>query len=540
MKLTIVGGGTSGWLSALFLKKHFAQAHITVLASSEIGILGAGEGTTGNFIPFMRKLDISIGDLIKNAKATFKNGIVFQNWNGQGTQDLFFHGFKERSDLMIEAQEKSQHSDVPLVYLQKIAQGDFLNDYSLAAHLSHQNQVMYISHDFAALRLNAAEVSRHVPEDSLLFEIIGSDALHFDARLLASYLQKVACSRGVEYIDDELIEVKCAENGDIRCLETKQGLNLETDFVFDCSGFRRLIIGKHYQSTWISYKNTLPVNRALPFFIPHDNKAIEPYTQAIAMRYGWMWKIPVQGRYGCGYVFDANQISDADAMQEIEQFLGHSVESPTVFNFEAGVYENPWINNAVSIGLSSGFLEPLEATSIMVQIGALNLFLKHQAGLMKRDVEAVSAFNLRMREINSNVLELIHLHYLTKRRDTPFWSEFAKTHKRPPLVAELEELSKRQIPPVSFFTQMSQNLGSSVFPLSSWYAVATGNHFFNPQLAHQMLDQNESADRINTLAHNLKARLKDYASRAMSHGDMIEVLLKNPNSRVRLVNQSLS
>jgi tryptophan halogenase len=226
MKLTIIGGGTSGWLSALFLKKHFPQANITVLASSEIGILGAGEGTTGNFIPFMRKLDISIGDLIKNAKATFKNGIAFQNWNGQGAQDVFFHGFNDRSDLSVEVEQKSIEGNIPLLFLQKIAQGDCLNDYSLTAYLSSRNKVKFAPRDPASPRLTREEMYTFDAEGPHLYELLGVQGLHFDARLLASYLQKVACSRGVQYIDDELIELGCSENGNISSLKTKQGLNL--------------------------------------------------------------------------------------------------------------------------------------------------------------------------------------------------------------------------------------------------------------------------------------------------------------------------
>jgi tryptophan halogenase len=342
MKYVIVGGGTAGWLTALYINKHFPNDQITVVASSEIGILGAGEGTTPPFIDFLREVDISEKDLYNNCKATIKTGIKFTNWNGN--DDEYFHNFST-----------------------------------------------------------------------------GLNALHFDASLLAKYFQTVALSRGVKLIDSEVIEPEFKENKDISALILKSGERIELDFLFDCTGFKRMFIGGYYKSNWIEYP--MPCKRAVPFFLPNDGQNLPTYTESVAMKYGWIWKIPVQGRYGCGYVFDYTKTTDEEAKQEIRDYLGHDFVSPKTFNFSAGSYENVWINNCLGVGLSSGFIEPLEATSIWIQILTLNTFVRCGGNKDK--------LNHDMKEMNEDVLSFLYYHYMTKRTDSKFWLDFQKDNVMP-------------------------------------------------------------------------------------------------------------
>jgi tryptophan halogenase len=342
MKYVIVGGGTAGWLTALYINKHFPNDQITVIASSEIGILGAGEGTTPPFIDFLKEVDISEKDLYNNCKATIKTGIKFTNWNGN--DDEYFHNFST-----------------------------------------------------------------------------GLNALHFDASLLAKYFQTVALSRGVKLIDSEVIEPEFKENKDISALILKSGERIELDFLFDCTGFKRMFIGGYYKSNWIEYP--MPCKRAVPFFLPNDGQNLPTYTESVAMKYGWIWKIPVQGRYGCGYVFDCTKTTDEEAKQEIRDYLGHDFVSPKTFNFGAGSYEKVWINNCLGVGLSSGFIEPLEATSIWIQILTLNTFV--QCGGNK------DKLNHDMKEMNEDVLSFLYYHYMTKRTDSKFWLDFQKDNVMP-------------------------------------------------------------------------------------------------------------
>jgi tryptophan halogenase len=373
MTFTIVGGGTAGWLSALYINKKFPDNSVTVIASSEIGILGAGEGTTPAFMQFLEQVEIPEQELYDNCKATIKRGIKFTNWNGE--DDSYFHDF-------------------------------------------YQN--------------------RH--------------ALHFDASLLAKYLQEVAVSRGVTLLDDEVVDFK--ETDKIESLTLKSGKVVDVDFVFDCSGFRKLFLQNR---KWNSYADSMPCKRAIPFFLPNDNENLPDYTESIAMKYGWVWKIPVQGRYGCGYVFDSNLTTDEEAKQEVRDWLGHDIEFPRVFNFSAGSYDEVWQKNCLAVGLSSGFIEPLEATSIWVQVLLLNLF-----GAVYGTEDGMEKLNSDVRDINEDVLSFLYFHYTTQRTDTEFWRDFKINNKMPQKLQELIQGAS------------TDKYNFNLFPDQSWAAIAIG------------------------------------------------------------------
>ena len=383
MRYVIVGGGTAGWLTALYINKHFPNDQVTVIASSEIGILGAGEGTTPPFIDFLKEVDISEKDLYNNCKATIKTGIKFTNWNGG--DDEYFHNFTT-----------------------------------------------------------------------------GLNALHFDASLLAKYFQNLATSRGVKLIDDEVVYMQCHSNEDIESFVLKSGNVEHADFVFDCSGFRRLIIGSFYKSNWTEYP--MPCKRAIPFFLPNDAQNLPPYTESIAMKYGWIWKIPVQGRYGCGYVFDSSMTTDEEAKEEIRQYLGHDFVSPKTFNFSAGAYDKCWVNNCMAVGLSAGFIEPLEATSIWVQIMTLRIFVQ-----VFGKANAKEKLNNDIKEINEDVLSFLYYHYMSERVDSDFWTRFTTNNKIP------DKLSNMLKSNDMFLTLKKYNF--NLFNDDSWKAIKKGINY---------------------------------------------------------------
>lgn len=353
-KFVIIGGGTAGWVTALTVKRFIPYSDVTVIASSDIGILGAGEGVTPHFNELMSDLGISMEDIYKNASATVKKGIKFTNWNGDGSS--YFHPFWDE---------------------------------------------------------------KH--------------AVHFDASKLAHYLQSVAISRGVKHIDDIVTKINTKANGDIESFGLQMSDTVPANFVFDCSGLHRLIIGKHFAAEWEDYSASLPCSRALPFFIQHDNVDLPEYTEAIAMKHGWVWKIPVQGRYGCGYVFDKRYITDEQAMEEVKELFG-DVVSPRVFNFTAGAYKTPWINNCIAIGLSSGFTEPLEATSIWIQILSLRHYLLQEPYYVRGNRHVIDSYNEFVGNVNKYMKDFIHAHYLSKRSDSKFWLEFRSRQVTPEYV----------------------------------------------------------------------------------------------------------
>jgi tryptophan halogenase len=370
------------------------------------------------------------------------------------------------------------------------------------------------------------------------FEELGSSALHFDANLLAEYLKTVALSRGVVLIDDVVLGFVSKSNGDISHIKLKSQEDFATDFVFDCTGFKRLIIGKHFNAQWKTYNGSLPVNRAVPFFIDNTSNIIPPYTESIAMKYGWMWKIPVQGRFGCGYVFDSNLASDEDIKKELTEYLGYEPTIPRVFSFEPGAYETTWINNCVAIGLSSGFVEPLEATSIQVSTYSLAKFadaFRHVTAIKDKleKNKVVSKFNHEIKQMNDHVLTFLQFHYLSKRSDTIFWTQFRQRNTLTPFLNNFEKLAKQVWPKsgdYEYMNAISAQAGTSIFnafSLYSWQMVGAGNEYFDDSMIQKELSncikRHKNID-IDLKEQQLKELLYNISQDTLDHYDYIEYL----------------
>jgi len=250
-----------------------------------------------------------------------------------------------------------------------------------------------------------------------------SYAYHFDSALCIAYLKDLAKSRGVTHIVDKY--VGCEKEGDgLKNITLEKFGKISAQQYFDCSGFARLLIGKALNTKWISTKKYLPVNSAIPFSLAKDteNNDAKTYTGAIALNHGWLWTIPLQTRYGCGYVFDNTNVSVEEAQDEIEAYMGKKIFSrwsSRVINFESGYYEDQYRGNVFSIGLSGGFFEPLEATSLMTVCIQLEYFLK------ARTLENINhkKYNDFIRSVNRQVLLNLKYHYLNIKDDYPFWKK---------------------------------------------------------------------------------------------------------------------
>lgn len=345
--ITIIGGGTSGWISAFFLKKKYNNYKISLVESSTIGILGAGEGGTPNLKSLLiDDFGFDENEFLNEVNGTKKYGIVFDKWN-KNINHSFVHGF-----------------------------------------------------GFDGLENNLY-------------------SYHFNARLFAEYLKTKSVELGVIHIDDEVLDFSRNQNS-ITTINLKSGKKVETDFVIDCSGFSRLIIGKLYKTQWNSYEDDLLINSAVPFFINEANTDIKQRTIAEAVDWGWMWKIPLQNRWGCGYLYNDNMIDDDFIKNEIIKLhIDKNIQINKKIKFKPGSYKDVWVENCLAIGLSSGFLEPLEATSIMTIIFQLRHLPENIFDYSNRD-----RYNQNVRKYNyQNMLFLRH-HYNCSRNDTNFWKKY--------------------------------------------------------------------------------------------------------------------
>jgi len=350
-KVVIVGGGTAGWLTALYAQRFWKIDDITLIESSKIGILGAGEGSTPNFPGVIADLGIDENDFIIKTDTVLKKGIDFVNWSPDKN-------------------------------------GEFL-------------------HDFGKLNNN---------------KVYG---YHFNAKLVAEYFKNIALERGINWIDSVITGFGKDSDDNIKDIRLETGDIISTDFIFDCSGFARLVIGREYKSEWISYADQLTTNSAIAFFEPMNTTfelREQSNTKCIAMDAGWMWRIPTRGRYGNGYASSDKYISVDEAKAEVEAYLGRPIEIVKTFKYDAGHFKESWAKNCIAIGLSSGFLEPLEATAVMTLIMSLQ-FINKLGDDRFTDTSYIKQYNDYMQDINRQNMLFVRYHYNCYRNDTPFWEE---------------------------------------------------------------------------------------------------------------------
>jgi tryptophan halogenase len=398
MKIVIVGGGTAGWMSSLFMlrwaKNQKEKVEVTVIDSSKIPIIGAGEGSTGLFSDFISTLLSEFGEthlsFIYKTGATLKLGIRFKDWNGVGTEYL----------SPIEPSVSSR-SNIDMMMLN----GSLIDKPHYSCYTGY-------------LLEKGLSTYYHNKQTAT-----GGNSYHFDAHKVGQYFKEIAVKHSATHIDSEIKNLKRNPiNGNLESVILEDGKVLEGDLWIDCSGFGRVLMGP-MGGGWESYSQYLPVNGAIPYLYPHDED-VRPETVAWAQKNGWMWQIPTQQRYGCGYVYSDMFTTYDKAVEELEQTTNRKIEPLRNLKFDVGRLKNFWVNNVTSVGLSSGFLEPLQATSIHTTIVQLNVITEH---LLRTDLNILNdgsvqkSYNHRMGRMFDDFRDLIQIHYMTKRDDSDFW-----------------------------------------------------------------------------------------------------------------------
>lgn len=413
LKVVVVGGGTAGWLSALNALQR-TNAEVVVIESEDIGIIGAGEGTTPHFVTMLDMLQIPTTDLIRDAGATFKTCVEFSNWSGDGAS--YIHPF--RSSQTLDAFTYKDGAPA----LAAFSAGVPLDMAQFVSKCSTSGKVPFTFRDAPDL-LNSASMSAFVQH--------GLWGLHFDAVRVAKVLSTHAVQRGVKHVKATVVGLLKDASGYITSLQLDDGTSVDTDFVIDCTGMRRELLGKHMNAEWVSHEHYLPMDTAIPFTLPLVGN-VAPKTEAIAMNCGWVWKIPVQNRFGCGYVYDSDYCTREQAIAEIQAAFGADARiADKEFKFRAGFYKQALVKNCVAVGLSQGFVEPLEATNIWVQCMTLWDFFDNGMWRTHKSDTSIAAFNTRIEKLNQAVGDFLHMHYLTRRNDTPFWQELRDKNPTP-------------------------------------------------------------------------------------------------------------
>lgn len=507
MNIVIVGGGTAGCLSTLFCQRFFPNHKIILIDDSDLGPIGVGESTTPAIIEMLDFLGISLSDMVVNCGATIKNSTRFTNWNGDNK--FYHHGFNTDPELDIfYGSHKSFFSHnpigwaphVPFLAINELQESANLDNIHLGGILSIEDKVPY-----------------EIQEDGT-FRDYSSIGLHFDARRVAEYFQRLSLERGAVHINSRVIESHVDEEGYVKSLKLANDQTVDCDFIFDCSGFLRLFVEKTYKSKFKSYKKYLPVDSAIPFFLERSGET-PTYTEAIALSSGWMWKTPVDGRFGCGYVFDSNYIDKDEALHELTNLLGFEPKINKHITFESGYFETPWNKNVLAVGLSSGFLEPLEATSIWITVISLQLFIEHIRGFVNKDEKSIDEYNEQFTKSVESILALVQFHYFTKRNDSDFWREFRKKNEVVPLLQEILDIYSYRLP-----SNLEANKYNT-FPPFSWYLVGAGLDYFEKDIINSESKSYNIKESLSTQnIYDFKNNMNTVVDRCLQHNEFLRYL----------------
>ncbi len=457
-KVVIVGGGSAGWMAAAALSRLTSSGvSITLVESEQIGTVGVGEATIPPLLDFNNALGLNEMEFVAATQGTFKLGIEFVDWGklgdryihpfgkfGRPTYGLNFHQIWLRQRLLGKAESDPGPID----------------DYAIA---------------IAAAR--RGRFTKPVANPDAVLSGLGY-AYHFDAGLYAAFLRKFAEARGIKRIEGRIGSVRQdPENGFITAVELEDGRAIDGDFFVDCSGFRSLLLGDTLGVPYRSWKHWLPCDSAIAIPTAPAGEPI-PYTRSSAEAGGWRWRIPLQHRVGNGHVFSSAQTDDETALQRLMDGLDAPViGDPRTLRFTAGRREKLWEKNCVAIGLSAGFIEPLESTSIhLIQSGIFRLMsLFPDKGFSPREI---SEYNRRLVEEYEHIRDFIILHYkATERDDSDFWNH-VRLMDIPDSLAERLELWRGK---GRIFRE-----NNSLFTEESWIAVLLGQNII-PQAADPLV-----------------------------------------------------
>jgi tryptophan 7-halogenase len=487
--VVIVGGGTAGWMAAAALIERFgANRHtrITLVESAEIGTVGVGEATVPHIREFLKHLKINEVDFVKRTSATFKLAIGFEGWAGEGTQ--FFHPFSEHGVPLLGT--SFQHY---WVKLRQMGQAQEIDRYVLSSELARAGK-------FAIPKPGAGK-------GFLFFNY----ALHFDATLVARYLKSWAMTAGVKHVEGKVARVRVhGETGHVEALELDGGRTIEGDLFIDCSGFQGLLIEQALDTGYDDWGHWLPCDRAIA--MPCESRtAPTSYTRSIASKAGWQWRIPLQHRVGNGYVFCSRHLSEDEAAATLRAGVeGPALAEPRVLPFRTGIRRKIWNRNVFCLGLASGFMEPLESTSIyLVQRG-----LQYLLGSFPQAVPNPALqdnVNQRNRSHWEHIRDFIVLHYkLNRRMDEPFWDE-CRNMNVPDSLTETIELYRA----TGRFSQKA----TEFFRASSWLAMFAGFGIL-PRYYSPSVDDLPEAEAAQELA-NMSAGITSAVAGAPTHADFI-------------------
>jgi tryptophan halogenase len=480
-RIVIAGGGTAGWMTAAALSRTLGKVlDITLVESDEIGTVGVGEATIPTLVHFHRLLDINEAEFMAATQATFKLGISFEGWRDRGKN--YIHSF-----------------------------GSTGTDHWTAGfqHFWMKGRKQGLARDYGdyCLELKASLESKfaHLPNDGLNY------AYHLDAGRYARFLRRFSEHFGIQRIEAKIASVEQSPNGDIAALLLDSGKRIEGDLFIDCTGFRSLLLGQTLGVAYEDWSHWLFNDSAIAVQTESMGPAL-PLTRSMAHDWGWQWRIPLQSRVGNGIVYSSRHVDDATATSTLlGNIEGKALTEPRVIRFKPGQRVKTWSHNCVAIGLSSGFLEPIESTSIhLIQRAIVRLLQNFPSqGIRQADV---AEFNAQSWSEIEFIRDFIILHYkVTERRDSPYWKEAAEMAVPAPLQHRIDMFQQ---------TGRSFRVLNELFAENSWIQVMLGQGMM-PDQHHPSADL-MGDEELNGFLEGIRKQVERTVAQLPQHQAYVE------------------
>lgn len=480
----VVGGGAAGWLTAglIAAKRQTPDGsgvRVTLVESERIGIIGVGEGTWPTMRNTLKKIGISETDFVRRCNASFKQGAKFAQWRTGAADDFYYH------PLVLP--EGFPMLDLAPYWNDEIVRNDGAPSFSDAVCFQE-----YLCERSLAPKLIST------PE----FAGIANYAYHLDAHLFAELVRDHCVEKlGVTHVLDDVLEVERQENGDIAAIVNQRSGRIEADLFVDCTGFASKLLGETLEVPFVDCDDVLFIDRALAVQVPYDapDEPVVSHTVSTGQKHGWIWDIGLKNRRGVGYVYSSGHAAGDDVAAELEAYVGPRFKelSTREIRIRSGHRATFWKNNCVAVGMSAGFLEPLEASAlVMIELSAD--YIAAMLPATRAGMEVVAARYNEMTQYRwDRVIEFLKLHYmLTEREDTGFWRDNRDPQSIPQRLAEQVELWRYNSPSENDFSSSHE-----MFPAASYQYVLFGMGFRmdpelqrhalrDPQMARQAFERN--------------------------------------------------
>lgn len=477
-KIVILGGGTAGWLSAGLLAAEHPNLSVTLIESENLPILGVGEGTWPSMRNTLQRIGIDETDFINHCDVSFKQGSKFINWRNLDKGENYYHPFMnpqgyEHTNLHAHWQRRAPD--------QKFA--DVVNMQSFVCQAA-----------LAPKQLNTPQ-----------YAAVTNYGYHLDAGKFALFLKNHCVNHlNVRHIIDDVTDVSNDSNGYIESLSTSSNANIYGDLFIDCSGFQARLIAQHFNSEFIAQDHILFNDRAIAAQVPYDDvqQPIASATLSTAQQYGWIWDIGLPTRRGTGYVFSSKYQSEQSATDTLKRYIAHSSGAEQankltyrLLKFNPGYRREFWIKNCVAVGLSAGFLEPLEASALAMVELSITMLSEQLPHNRLHMAQLATRFNQRFTTRWQRVIEFLKLHYvLSERTDSQYWKDNRDLNTAPERLKKLLQLWQFQPPSRFDFIENEE-----VFSSSSYQYVLYGMGFNTQTPAQNAFSNCEDGDYFYAL-----------------------------------------